>query len=175
MEKTLLNKAFDFYNSFLCNKTFKITFGNKNGNLQSILVIFLKKDFKHLFGLHYLKDLGLDKISAKSIYHMIKTNQLTQSNIEKSSFYNCAEERLLNYEFILKILNYGKIVLEDGNGFIGIKAKYLMYDFSNGLFYHLFYQEAGKAFSPCSFFPRNNPDYILNHKKYTVISCKEIS
>lgn len=175
MEKTLLHRAFDFYNSILCNKTFKITFGRKNDNLHYIIVAFLKKDFKHLFGMHYLKDLNLNKISAKSIYHMIQTGQLTQSDIEKSSFYHKAEERLLNYEYVFKILKDGEIVLEDDKGFIGIEAKYLMYVFDNGLFYHLFYQEAGQTFSPCSFFPRNNSDYILKHKKYTIISCEEIS
>ena len=171
MQQTLIRKAFNYYNSNISGKSFRIVFGNSSGFKHEIVVRFSSNHFKHLFGFQYLKDIAVSKMSPKTLYYNLMQKNITQEDIEKSAFYADIESRLKNYKRIIEIIKNGKVVYDGPSRFLGIEANYLMYIFDSGILYHLFYIQTGTIYTPCSFFPRNNPDYIKGHKMFSVISC----
>ncbi|MHC5268486.1 PBECR4 domain-containing protein [Enterococcus sp. LJL98] len=78
----------------LLNTEYYFLLGKKR-NTYTINLIFNKSDFFHIAGLHKLKDLHYRTRKTEDIFDDILNDELTFSDIKKSSFIEEAKERLV--------------------------------------------------------------------------------
>ena len=95
----LLQQAADSYSNML-NYEYCITVG-KNGKLTSYILQFTEDEFKHVAGLHKLKNLDeIRRSSSKKLLDDISQSTLTLSDIQNSREYPQIEKRLRNMSYL---------------------------------------------------------------------------
>lgn len=95
----LLQQAADSYSNMM-NYEYYITVG-KSGKLTSYILQFTENEFKHVAGLHKLKDLDeIRRSSSKKLLDDISQSTLTLSDIQNSEEYPKIEKRLRNMPYL---------------------------------------------------------------------------
>ncbi len=171
----ILYSAVIYYENNLAHKKFQIKIAKK-GEIKELTIIFTNDNFHHLAGLHKLTDLVISKKPPRNVYQEILDGKLTQKDIEKSSLFQEAEQRLVNLKKIQLLFKSDSLIVKSLKGnFIGITANYLLYKKDCEYKYiHLFLQEQNGKYVPVSFFPRNDENYIFKGSRWTILSIQEI-
>lgn len=152
-----------------------LTIGRK-GKSENIEIIFDDSDFHHLVGLHKLQDINqVYKNNAKIVYEKILNEEIRYSDIEKSSFIDQIEDRLIivgSFKTIFRnpstVFKFRKVVIRHSR----IRWKYLLeFDYENGTPAYLFLDEyrlkPGNHVCVSNF--NKGTDYGLQQIKYTLL------
>jgi len=76
-------------------KTYEVSIAAKGNIRTDFSIDFLKKDFFHVVGLQYIKDIDLGK-NPEEVYDKIMTDGINDDLLEKSSFYLEVEDNYVN-------------------------------------------------------------------------------
>lgn len=133
---------------------------------------FLPEYFYHLVGFHKLLDMK-DLTKPKYLYTSIISKKITYDTIKNSNFLDDMYDRLQRLCRINELIDHlksGEVVIEfSQKNRTKIQADFLLYDFSNKEYAHLFLRKNGNhGYVPCSFFCRSDEKYICNNKKYRI-------
>lgn len=149
---------------------------------QEIHLIFQAKDFYHLAGLHYLKDIVLPKHPTKLFPQIIK-NIIDDEYLQKSTFYYHIRDKYVNVhnriyglQFLDVFLDSKNIIckyIRHHNRYSVIKADYLIKSTVNHMTAYIFLKERKKSgeYCICSFFIDPPVDY-LGEKVYWLYKSK---
>ncbi len=163
--KTLLNKDYIF--TLEQGIKFKLFF--KMGN------------FHHLLGLGKLTDienLNLKKNSPEDIYKKILNGTITQKMIESSSFYHKIENRIVNFQSILDLLNIEKckIIIDFDKNLLDktnlINTVYILFKHKKDGYVHLTLGDKGKGIYPETFFYENSKRYTSEQTLLDIIDIE---
>lgn len=91
-----MDKLYDaakFYQENLDGKKYLLRAAKKN-NIIELNISFGAENFKHLLGLHKLKDIRISKLSSENGYIEILNGKTTFADIEKSKYFSQIIERL---------------------------------------------------------------------------------
>lgn len=129
-------------------------------------ILFQKKHFKHLLGLHKLVDMpDISRANATAMYHAILNQKITQKRIERSVWYYKIKERIEHFPQIESV--FGKKVIVDFNASLlekcELKAEYILYselDEKYTEYIHLAIGHSVKGFYPESFFYEPSRQYL---------------
>lgn len=107
----------------------------RKGKTYEIELIFEEKDFRHLAGLHYLKDIDIPR-SPSELFEKIQNNQITDEYLSKSVYYEKVDEnyanvkeRIWGLQFIEFFLDNRNVIfqyIKNKNIYSRIKADYLI-------------------------------------------------
>lgn len=164
----------------------KISLGKRK--LQSFILDFRKKDFYHLVGLQYLKDLDLGK-SPSIILDNILSGRINDSLLSKSSNYLVVDEnyvvvkeRIAAFQYIEECLDSKSIIFKyvrNKNPYSKIDADFLLEVSLNSSIYYIFLKQRKKeeTYRLCSFFEKRsdyygNKAYWLYKEKIHISSSK---
>lgn len=176
-ERDLLYEAAVYYKENFENKRFHLRAG-KSGVLLEFDIFFSSDHFKHLIGLHKLKDIPQTKSTSSILYRRVLNRELTLSNIKFSLYYYFIEDRLNFFEELKSVLFSKHLMIKSLKGeFNKILADFMLTKKDDRYGYaHLFLREAEKEFAvPVTFFTRENNTYLRNNpNKWTVLSIEEI-
>lgn len=161
----------------LCQIQYFMKAGSK-GKLIEFTLEFKAEHFYHLIGLHKLTDIPQLKGGTSVIFNLILNDEITYSDISKSSFFDEINKRIEYFCQLEKMLDNNEIIISfNANAVKGsrINADYLIY-LDSDIVYHFFasrYKDKNKnkVFGR-SFFVREDNNYINGQRKYKVI-CKE--
>ncbi|MEG2814239.1 MAG: PBECR4 domain-containing protein, partial [Oscillospiraceae bacterium] len=79
----------------LLQKEYELTLGRKGKSIQ-IKIVFNEEDFKHLSGIHKLKDLDISQTKASQVFKKALNNNLKENDLMKSIYYDEIKDRLEN-------------------------------------------------------------------------------
>lgn len=179
-----MNLLLEKYNDYYSMTKFKFSYNISNGAILDFG--FMKTSFVHLIGMHKLVDIPIigrfnnpkDRIvSSRYIISKIKQeNMLTDNVIRSSAYYKDIEDRYNNFsrDNIMRI-TYTDIIIDFDPKYINSKltAKYILYNYSNGLYNYLAIAEAPNGtYYVESFFATKADSYIKNQKTLKVDSFK---
>ncbi len=172
-----LQEAAIYYSQNLEGKKFHLTAG-KNKKLLELDIVFSASNFKHLIGLHKLKDLPMMKNKSQVLYRRILNKEITYADIAKSAYLSEMEARLDVFDKMRNTLFAPNIMLKALNGeFKNISADFLLSKKNEGNGnLHLFLKndKAGVTI-PVTFFEHRNDNYLNSHGgRWTVLSVEEI-
>ena len=152
----------------------------KRNKMTDISIIFSEKDFHHLAGLQYLKDMPELKQSRSKIFNKIIADENFRKKIYKSTFYPNIEKRLyalIQLEFLLDnnniIFRYDFRADKTSN----IKADFLIQTFDqDNIEIYIFGEKMSDINTNntqevyCkSMFPKETKDYTRYQSKFTVL------
>lgn len=145
--------------SELLNRDYLLTL--ENGVV--LRIFFEKKHFKHLLGLHKLKDLDAFHpkrgLSAKKVYAMVLEGKLTMHKIKKSAFYPLIQDRIQEFLFIKNVFQKKIVVDFDPTRLESCKleAEYILYTQHKDGYIHLTIgNDFGHQYPESFFFERTN-------------------
>ncbi len=149
-----------------------------NKQLYSVRLTFDDKDFHHLVGLHYLKDIDIPK-NHKKLFGNIKNGKLTDDYLSKSKNYikikdndAIVKDRIHNFRYIENFLDSRNLVFNYVN-YMNINSKidadYMIKSTYNGINAYIFIKERRNnlqnEYCMCSFFV-NSPVAYNGQKAY---------
>ncbi len=175
----ILYQAAKFYADNLEGRKY-LLIARKKGKEINLNINFGAEHFKHLAGLHKLKDLPISKRDSANIYREILDEKTTITDIQKSKFFSEAEKRLLNFTKVKDALYSPDLMLKSLKGyFLGITADYLLskkdaVEDTAVSYAHLFLRDDEDIVIPVTFFTRNDDKYLRNNVRWTVHSIEEV-
>lgn len=167
--------AAEYYREKLENKKFHLQIGKK-GTVLEFDITFGAEHFKHLIGLHKLKDLPQVQRKSEIIYRQILDGKTTLTDISKSKDYAEIQSRIDNFCQIDNILFKGKTAVKSLKGcFNTINADYMLSLHENDYF-HLFLKCKNATFAlPVTFIVQHNNKYLQNSpNQWSVLSVISI-
>lgn len=174
MENLLLNAA-NIFNSYL-NYQIHITLGKK-GKKENLTIIFDKSDFHHLAGLHKLTDIEyVYKKKASDVFDKILKEEITQEDLQKSSFFYSIEDRLNIISCFDDIFRNNmdtfKFNKRNTHNYSNIKWTFLLEFFYNNekgyLFLDQYRREPGNYIC-ISDFKKENNRHTTGHTRFTLL------
>ena len=176
MDKLL--EATQYYSDNLEGKKFLLRAGKK-GQVLELKIFFGAEHFKHLMGLHKLKDLPvIQKSSSEILYKRILNNQITLADISKSEYFSEMSDRLGSFHQIKDTMFSPGLMLKSSDGtFKSISADFLLAKKNDTDEYvHLFLKNSHEGITvPVTFFERQDYEYFrLNSGRWTVLSVEEV-
>lgn len=177
-----VQEAAQFYAKNLEDKKFAIEI--QRGNAERTMIIrFASENFRHLMGLHKLKDIPPLKKRADIVYHSIFTGEITQQTLDSSGYKDEVVDRWEYYEELLNLLNTSSLYFKSLQGFFKkIEAEFVIarkIEQTNDKSSFLFFKEDPTnpgLYVPCSFFIRDGgTKYILPATHWKIISVREIT
>ena len=170
-------EAAQYYKENLENKEFLIKAGKKQNTIEMVLK-FDANNFKHLLGLHKLKDLPIHNNTSVYIYKQALDGDLTYEQISKSDYFKDIEPRFKYFSYIKEIVLTSKILQKSRKGmFYSIKADILITKNIDLCFINIFGKKLNKddVVVPVSFFPSDTPHYYAGESnRWTILSVEEI-
>lgn len=149
----------------------------KKGVVLPLEIVFSKSEFKHLAGLHKLRDTEIYAIPSEQLYLQILNKKTKMSQFIKSNYFNDVKQRLDNFEKIKEVLNAPNDVKRSLRGLFGISidADYLLTQKTEEENCHLFLKINEQVLLPVTFFT-NNTDYYLkkNTVNWNIVSINEL-
>lgn len=178
MEKDILKEVAEYYQKILNEKDFIIQAG-KNGKKIEFVLSFESSNFKHLIGLHKLKDVAVCRENSSVLFSYILEGKVTYSDISKSRYFYDITERINNFQKIGDTLSKNSNLLESPDGhFKTINADFLVCKNIGDekiIYSHLFLKgdrERGIVV-PVSYFSRSDSKYLnLNAKRWTILNVE---
>lgn len=149
----------------------------KKGVKIPLKIIFQKTHFYHLAGLHYLVDIQCLRGDREVIFDRLLSNQITDSKIQKSWFYQKIKLRIEKLATLEAFFDSNETVFRynpSENVFSLINAEYLLENASDNkkLFAFIDKNPDGNYFCR-SFFPQEKYDYSIGQTKWTLLSKKK--
>lgn len=179
-----MNLLLEKYNDYYSMTKFKFSYNISNGAILDFS--FTKTSFVHLIGMHKLVDIPIigrfnnpnDRIvSSRYIISKIKQEIMLNDNVIKSSVYykdikerysNFSRDSIMNIAYTDIIINFNPNVINSK-----LSAKYILYNFSNGVYNYLAIAESPNgSYYVESFFATKADSYIKNQKTLKVNSFK---
>ncbi|MBQ7913393.1 MAG: hypothetical protein IJ308_06620 [Clostridia bacterium] len=177
MEEDLLYKDALFYKTNFEGKKFHLKAGRKCVLLE-FDILFSSDHFKHMIGLHKLKDISQLRYSSSKIYRQILNKELAFTDISFSIYYYLIENRIMFFEELKNILASKELMVKSLHGnFNTIEADYMLsYKNEEYGYVHLFLKQKNEGtVEPITFIIHDNNDYLKNNpNKWTVLSIEEI-
>lgn len=175
MDKLL--EAAIYYSQNLEGKKFHLIAG-KNKKLLELYIVFGASNFKHLIGLHKLKDIPVSKRPSEIIYRQILNKKTTYNDIAKSSYLSEMEARLYEFDKMIDALNTPDIMLKALNGgFKNIGADFLLTKKDgDNKYLHLFLKSDKVGLTvPVTFFKHADDTYLRLHGgRWTVLKVEVV-
>lgn len=169
-------EAAKFYRDYLNNKRFYCKVARKSVILELELV-FREEHFKHLIGIHKLKDLDETQMSSSAIYDAILSKDITYETIKNSMFLTEMEDRLDHFNELKDILFTNKIMMKGirENSFNNINADILFTKDSEQGIFELFFKNSPSGISvPVTFFLADTNKYKDRVSLWTILEMKEL-
>ncbi len=177
-ERDLLYEAALYYKQNFENKRFHLRAG-KSGVLLEFDILFTNAHFKHLLGLHKLKDIAQVKTMSAILYQRILNKELSYADISFSLEFYSIKDRLTYFKELKSVLFSKRLMIKSLHGeFNTIRANYMLTQQDAPYGYaHLFLKEEGEGFTiPVTFFTRKDNTYLRNNpNKWKVLSIEEIN
>lgn len=147
----------------------------ENGTV--INIIFEKRNFYHLLGLHKLYDIDVLKGNKIQIYNKIFNEIITDKHIKKSSFYNKIENRVKYFDIVPELLN-SKIIIDFDPMLLGNtelkNTKYILYRKHQFGYSHLTIGNKNGKLYPETFIVENSKRYINGQTLLDIIHVKVV-
>lgn len=173
----------------LLDKEYILTVGKK-GKDTTFKIIFMEEDFKHLTGLHKLKDLDISSEKAKIIFRECLSGSIKESDLETSIYYEKINDRIENIQHLERYIDGNMIPYKWDNKRCvfkcDIQGDYLLKENAKteitafiflketvSLFSNKLKVEGIKKESGISFF-RDSKDYSERQEKYTLIRSEKV-
>lgn len=168
--KELMNCNYDFI--IVCNK-----------QKSDIKLTFESKDFYHLVGFQYLKDIDIPK-NEKQLFKKIESLKITDEYLGKSVFYTKVDysyanvkERISGFKDVDKFIENKNIIcryIKTNNPSSAIKADYLIKStlYNRTAYMFLRKRSKGDEYCMCSFFMQPQNEYI-GQKTYRLYKAKK--
>ncbi len=80
-------------------------------NGYEFVLSFKSENFKHLVGIHHLKDIEVSRFSAGQVHRLVRTRVISENSLRKSSFYHDVSMRLLDLQRLPDILRQDALVI----------------------------------------------------------------
>ena len=152
----------------LLNKEYIFQIGRK-GQIREIRIVFDKKDYHHLAGFHYLKDIRELKQDRGKVFDLISSWDITKSIIENSDFYDeYISGRIDALDELEMLLDADDIVFRYNSSaktYSKIRFDYLLE--CNNTF--VFLKETEGVCRCISIFRIGSTDYTSGHTKWTLL------
>lgn len=147
-----------------------------------IKLFFLNGHFYHLAGLHKLSDIPLrahPNENNREIYNKIIRGEITQADIMHSKQYNRICDRLNCFEYLPKMLEKSKIIIDFNNALLGNRSvlhntKYILYAKHKIGYIHLTIGEKKSGIYPESLFCENSKQYISEQTLLDIVKVEVI-
>ena len=152
----------------LIKTEYSFTIGRK-GKIRELRIVFDKKDYHHLAGLHYLKDIRILKQDRGKVFDKLSDGTITRETVESSDFYDeYIEGRIAAVDELEKLLDSNEIVLRynsSANSYTKINFDYILE--SNNTY--IFLKENDGCCRCISLFRKGRTDYTVGHTKWTLL------
>lgn len=146
-------------------------------------IVFKKRNFPHLIGLHKLIDIpDLKKLSNKTgqadiVYRNIRNDKLTYEIISKSKHFSEIKDRIESFKEIDRILETSELIINFNKETLKketkmeteLKSNVILYTKIKEKYIHLCVVKSKGSVYPESFFPRNDNNYIKGQTKRNII------
>lgn len=167
----------NYYEKNLIGYFFKFTVARK-GQTIDLKLRFSAMNFKHLLGLHKLRDLPALSAKSQSLYHSALNGKLTLTDIKKSKYYEEIKNRIDNVQKIRDLLFSKELFFKSLKGEFGtfIKADYLLAQKIGEEYIYLFLKNERDFVAPISFFCDDSDKYFRrNSVSWKILSVKELN
>lgn len=165
----------NYYEENLIGRVFEIVVKRKNKTM-NLNLRFSKINFKHLLGLHKLRDLPFLTAKSQSLYHSALMGKLTLSDLKKSKYYKGIESRIDNFQAMKNLLFSKELFFKSLKGEFGtlIKADYLLAQKTESGYVYLFLKDEIDFIAPISFFCDHSDKYFRkNAVSWKILSVEE--
>ena len=173
-----LYESAKYYAENLEGKKFHLTAG-KRGRLLELDILFKAEHYKHLVGLHKLKDTPIAGRNSELVYKQILEGKTTYADISRSEFLNEMEDRLDVFNRIRDTLFTPTTLRQSSRGeFKTIKADFLLSKSDeNAGNLHLFLKGDKEGLTiPVTFFARQDTSYLTTDSaSWKVLSVEEVA
>lgn len=169
-------EAAKYYRDYLNNKRFYCKAARK-GVILELELVFREEHFKHLIGLHKLKDLDESQMSSRAIYDAILSKNITYETIKNSIFLSEMEDRLNHFNELKDILFTNKLMMKGikKNSFNNISADILFTKDSEQGILELFLKNSPSDISvPVTFILAETNKYKDRVSLWTILEMKEM-
>ena len=153
----------------------------RKGQLREFRLGFDRADFHHLVGLHKLKDIAqIQQGMREKIFEKILQDDISMELIEKSSYFNQMEGRMIPLTGLEQFLDDNQMIFrynEKIHKFSVIKADYLLEGNANRIPSYLFLgarNEDEKEQMCRTFFRIEDKDYTEGQPKYTLLKKEKV-
>ncbi|MCD8131967.1 MAG: PBECR4 domain-containing protein [Lachnospiraceae bacterium] len=161
----------------LLDTRYEIMIGRK-GTAMWINISFDKRDCYHLMGLQYLTDIPKLRKDRKIIFDKIAAGEISQNQIEASSFYGKITDRILYLPVLEEMIDRNDTIFKyrkNANAYSKIEADFLLENEIMGRILYLFLSRSqGEDYFCRSFFPKLSMDYANNQASWTLLYKKKI-
>lgn len=174
-----MNNIYDCVDSFtsLLDIEYHLILGRK-GVLDSLQIVFNKKDCFHLMGLQYLTDRPNLSRDRGKVFDEIKSRITTVKQIESSDFYYKIKDRVGMPPRLECIFDSNDTIFkynQKKNVFSLIQADYLMQNrVENKNIYLFLSKNKDEQYFCRSFFPEGKMNYTKNQASWTLLYKKKI-
>lgn len=137
---------------------------------------FDKRNFKHLLGIHKLKDIHESSLSSAALYKKALAGDITEKDLKKSVFYPKIEKRIAAFPDIEKV--FGKKIIVDFNPLLmescKLHAEYILYAEYNEGYIHLSIGNSVNGEFAESFFYERTKQYLSGQILLEVVKIEII-
>lgn len=170
-----LYTAAKFYKDNLVNREYLLVAGKNNKKIE-LHIIFEESHFKHLIGLHKLKDIAETHKPAIALFQDCIEKKLTYDRISQSSHFEDMKKRVDYFDKIQKALFSKNLMFKSPKGkFNSITADFLLSEYDEVGVAHLFLADSSEGITiPCTFIPDVKDTYSQSAIRWTVLDIREI-